>query len=155
MQIAEGIRDVKFQLERCREEHILHLESLKIEADNECINGLQEIQSRVSRNVADYFTNISTREECTVKIEKMKLPRFDGEIRTYAKFKSDFNKYIGPNIKFTDSSAYVLRTCLGESVKNMIMNIHDNIDEIWKRLDEKHGDPSRVADIRYKKSEVH
>ena len=53
-----------------------YLESLKTgQADNECIDGLHEIQSRVNRNVADYFTNMSTRKECTVKIEKMKLPR--------------------------------------------------------------------------------
>ena len=124
------------------------MESLKTgEADNEWIDGLHEIQSRINCKVAAYFTNISKRNECTVKVEKMKLPRFEGQIRTYAKFKADFNKYIVPNIKCTDSSAYVLRTCLGESVKNAIMNIHDNIDEIWKRLDERYGDPSRVADM--------
>ena len=148
VQIAEGIRDVKLQLERCREAHMHYLESLQTgEADNENIDGLHEIQSKVNRKVAEYFTSISKNKECTVKIEKMKLPKFEGEMRKYAKFKSDFNKYIVPNIKLTDSRAYVLRTCLGESVKNVIMNIQDNIDEIWNRLDEKYGDPSRVADM--------
>ena len=42
----------------------------------------------------------------------MKMPVFDGDIRDYSRFKSDFLKKVVPEMKSEDSSSYGLRSCL-------------------------------------------
>ena len=45
-----------------------------------------------------------------LKIERMKLPVFDGNIRSYPQFKSDFKKFIMPRLSSKASAAYVLKS---------------------------------------------
>ena len=47
----------------------------------------------------------------------------------------------------SDDISYVLRSCLGNEPANTLKSIDDDITEMWKRLDEKYGDPSKVADV--------
>ena len=47
-----------------------------------------------------------------IKLEHMKMPVFDGDIRDYPRFKSDFFKQVVPEMKSKDSMTYVLRSCL-------------------------------------------
>ena len=44
-----------------------------------------------------------------------------------------------PNMRSDESSAYVLRSCLNEKVRSIVVNVEDKTDELWKRLDEKYG----------------
>ena len=41
----------------------------------------------------------------------------------------------------------VLRSCLDDKIKDVVINVEDNMEKIWKRLDEKFGDLSKLADI--------
>lgn len=45
-----------------------------------------------------------------------------------------------------DSACYILRSCLGKEPTDAIKGVEDDIQEMWKRLDEKYGDPAKVAD---------
>ena len=47
----------------------------------------------------------------------------------------------------SDDVSYVLRSCLGSDPATTVKSIADDISEMWKRLDEKYGDPAKVADI--------
>ena len=45
------------------------------------------------------------------------------------------------------STAYVLRSCLTKVPLDIVKNVDDDLDEMWKRLDEKYGKPSKLADV--------
>ena len=47
----------------------------------------------------------------------------------------------------SDNVSYVLRSCLGSDPATIVKSIDDDISEMWKRLDEKYGDPAKVADV--------
>ena len=74
------------------------------------------------------------------------MPSFNGTIREYPQFKQDFQKQVMPTVD-KDSACYILRSCLekepAETVKGVL---DDNIKEMWKRLDEKYGDPAKLTD---------
>ena len=61
-------------------------------------------------------------------------------------FKRDFEKQIMPHLQ-SDDASYVLRSCLGSDPATTVESIDDDISEMWKRLDEKYGDPTKVTDI--------
>ena len=47
----------------------------------------------------------------------------------------------------SDDVSYVLRACLGSNPATIVKSIDDDISEMWKWLDEKYGDPAKVADV--------
>ena len=46
-----------------------------------------------------------------------------------------------------DTLSYTLRSCLGKEPLAHVKSVDDDVYEMWKRLDEKYGDPSKVADV--------
>ena len=44
-------------------------------------------------------------------------------------------------------AAYVLRSCLGKEPEGLVKSIDDDVQEMWRRLDEKYGDPAKIADV--------
>ena len=50
-------------------------------------------------------------------------------------------------MKSKDSTAYVLRSCLTKVPLDIVRYEDDDLDEMWKRLDEKYGKPSKLADV--------
>ena len=79
---------------------------------------------------------------CRLKLEPMKLPTFKGDIRAYHQFKYEFAK-----LDSMDSAAYVLKSCIIGSASHIIANVDDNIKEMWVRLDNKFGRPTKLVDM--------
>ena len=79
-------------------------------------------------------------------MEKIRLPRFEGEIREYSQFKKDFQKQVLPTLN-VDNATYVLRSCLGKEPSDTVKSVDDDLDEMWRRLDSKYGDPAKIADV--------
>ena len=46
-----------------------------------------------------------------------------------------------------EAAAYALRSCLGKMSYEIVKNTDSNTDEIWKKLDEKYGKTSVIADL--------
>ena len=44
-----------------------------------------------------------------------------------------------------DSACYILRSCLEKEPAETVKGIDDDIKEMWKRLDEKYGDPAKLT----------
>ena len=76
-----------------------------------------------------------------VRLEKVSMPFFDGTVRQYPQFKQDFQKQVMPTVS-KDSACYVLRLCLGNEPTDAIRGVCDDIQEMWKRLDERYRDPA-------------
>ena len=82
-----------------------------------------------------------------LKIERVKLPTFSGNIRDYPRFKKDFKSYVSPSIK-TGSDAYIMKEmCLKDEALDLIKNVDDDIDAIWERLDDRYGKASKLTDV--------
>lgn len=80
-----------------------------------------------------------------LRLEKIKMSRFDGDLREYPRLRKDFEVQVMPSL--TNSTApYTLRSCLGKEPMAVVKGVDDDITEMWKRLDEKYGDPAKLAD---------
>ena len=110
---------------------------------------LDDMTEKFTSRIGPKDDKVAKRETCTsssLQLQKIKLPRFEGEIRAYPQFKRDFEKQIMPHLQ-SDDASYVLRSCLGSDPATTVESIDDDISEMWKRLDEKYGDPTKVTDI--------
>ena len=81
-----------------------------------------------------------------IKLGPMKKPEFDGNIRKYPNFKKHFEAHVKP-LCTEEQLAFVLRSCLSESIQDDIDSLGDNADDIMERLDRMFGDQSRLVDI--------
>ena len=72
------------------------------------------------------------------------MPRFDGDLREYPRFRKDFEIQVMPSL--TNSTApYTLRSCLRKKPMAVVKGVDDDIAEMWKQLDEQYGDPAKLA----------
>ena len=77
----------------------------------------------------------------SVQLERMKFEPFNGEIRKYPKFKTEFQTYIKPLC-----IPFVLRSYLKDEVKEEVENVVDDYEALWERLDAKYGDRGQLID---------
>ena len=78
-------------------------------------------------------------------MEKPKLPKFFGDVREYAIFKSDFKHAIEARYTKRDSITF-LRTCLHGKPLDLIKGINTYYDAAWEYLDSIYNDPRFVSD---------
>ena len=88
-----------------------------------------EIQVFISCN-SKYVakTNDVTTMKNNLKLERLRFNTFDGDLRKYPKFKSEFTKYIQPSYK-TEEAVFVLKTYLSEKMREELKNIEE-LDEL-------------------------
>ena len=121
--------------------------AIKFAAQIQC--QLADMTEKLTLQIGPKDDTVAKREPSTssnLQLEKIKLPRFEGEIRAYPQFKRDFEKQIMPHLQ-SDDVSYVLRSCLGSDPAAIVNSVDDDISEMWSRLDEKYGDPAKVADV--------
>ena len=81
-----------------------------------------------------------------LRLEKIKMPRFSGELREYPRFRKDFEIQVMPSLN-SSTAPYTLPSCLCEGPLAVVRGVDDDIDEMWRRLDEKYGDPAKITDV--------
>jgi len=107
----------------------------------------QEISGRIEAFISAKRDDNNAKDKGNpLQLEKIKMPSFNGNVRNYPQFKTDFEKQVMPSIN-SDNAPYVLRSCLGKEPADTVKSGDDDIDAMWKRLDEKYGDPAKVADV--------
>ena len=82
--------------------------AIKFAAQMQC--RLDDMTEKLTLRIGPKDDKVAKRETCTssnLQLEKIKLPRFEGEIRTYPQFKQDYEKQIMPHLQSNDAS-YVL-----------------------------------------------
>ena len=152
MALRKTEKDIELALTDCKSAHAKMLEiSNGTSAENE-IEWIRKIQTRYNETIEriETFTATiedekKTKQSSPLRLEKVKMPFFDGTIRQYPQFKQDFQKQVMPTVN-KESACYILRSCLGKEANDTVKSIDDDIQEMWKRLDEKYGDPAKVAD---------
>ena len=157
-----ALRDLQTQLEdeflECKQSNAELLQLLYRESAEAEMNWIARIQTyyhEIKEKIVVSYTNVEedkkTKQESTasasfLKLEKVRMPHFDGKLREYPQFKRDFQKQVMTQTRKSDA-AYVLRTCLDGEPARLVNSVDDDIDEMWQRLDEKYGDPAKVADV--------
>lgn len=58
----------------------------------------------------------------------------------------DFEKQVMPTTSI-ERAPYILRSCLGKEPADIIKSFDDDLEAMWKRLDEKYGAPTKVVDV--------
>ena len=81
-----------------------------------------------------------------IKLDKIPLPRFAGDIRGYPKFRSDFDKLVLPNIA-AEEAGFTLRQCLSKDVLSCLSSCEDDAEIMLKKLDEKYGDTCQLVNV--------
>ena len=87
----------------------------------------------------------SASTSCGFKMEKPKMPRFAGDVREYAIFRSDFRHAVDSRFSKRDAIS-LLRTSLHGKALELIKGIGTDYDAAWSYLDSVYGDPRFVAD---------
>lgn len=152
MALLKAEKDIERALADCKSVHAKVTDILdQASAENE-IEWIRRIETRYNETIEmiGTFTAATERENnakqnCALRLEKVQMPFFDGTVRQYSQFKQDFQKQVIPTVN-KDNACYVLRSCLGKEPTDAIRGVDDDIQERWKRLDERYGDPAKVAD---------
>ena len=104
-----------------------------------------EVSGRIESVIAEKTDHNSERKQKPLQLEKIEMPLFTGEIRD-PRLKMDFEKQVMPTINI-ESAPYILRSCLSKGPPDVVKIIDDDYKALWKRLDEKYGDPAKVVDV--------
>ena len=151
--VREG--NLKAQLERCKTaqaELVSKLPFDQIEEEMKWIQSLYERQLEISKLIEmlsqkQYKDKEKQRQATSLKLERMTLPIISGKIRDYPMFKADFSRHVMSEITCSQSQAYVLKSCLKGEQLSIIDNVDDDIEEMWKQLDNRYGRPSLLTDV--------
>ena len=93
----------------------------------------------------EYIVNSNSKARSKVRMEKLPLPKFDGSVRSYPRFKKEFMELVMPNLS-EGEAAFTLRRCLTKVVEVTLGACDENVTEMLRRLDEKYGDPRKIVD---------
>lgn len=105
-------------------------------------------------SACDRFTFKEARSCCSkpcetqgnsIKLERVKFRTFDGDVRKYPKFRSEFIEFVAPLCPERQVT-FVLKSYLCDSVRREVENIDHDIDAVWARLDEKYGAVHKLVD---------
>ena len=94
-------------------------------------------------NASSNNTNNSHR---TTSLAKMPPPKFSGNIRDFARFKSDFETIVTPDSPSEYHTLYTLKErCLVGEAHEIVKNLND-IDSAWERLSDRYGNEINIVD---------
>ena len=80
------------------------------------------------------------------KLAKMDPPKFSGDIRDFARFKSDFERIVMKEYDDETHQVYTMKSkCLEGDARNLVKNLQ-TLDDIWERLKDKYGDTNDIID---------
>ena len=89
--------------------------------------------------------NHGSKEHCSFRMEKPKMPKFYGDVIEYFIFKAVFKHLVETRYSKRDSIT-LLRSCLQGKPQELIKGIVQDYDAAWEYLDSIYGDPRLVAD---------
>ena len=153
--LKESQCDLKTQLERCKNAQAQYLSTLernKVKDELSWTDDVHNIYTDATTEIAlctqkkHLEQEDSPKRSYGLKLQPMPLPKFDGEIREYPRFKDDFKSQVIPSISKTQQ-AYVLKSCLTGVPLEIVKNVDNSVQEMWQRLDDKYGEPSKMIDV--------
>ena len=155
--LKRGNKHLADRIATCERIHLKYITTIKDQQEREeekdwilpLLNSYSKVCTEIQVFISCNLKHITrTNEEITVKnnlkLERLKFNTFDGDLRKYPKFKSEFTKYIQPSYK-EEEAVFVLKSYLSEKVQEEVYNI-DVLEEVWSRLDKRYGDKGKHID---------
>ena len=147
--IEKERESMKCQFDKLKEVHANYsiMSSEKDDTINrDWINKVAETLNNINSTIDKYVINCDeAKSRKNIRLQKIPLPKFEGNVRNYPRFKRDFINLVQPTLS-TNESAFGLRQCLSESVEAYLGSCDDNVEEMFKILDKKFGDPCKITD---------
>ena len=153
--LNEHQTDLKKQLERCKNAQAQYLSTLQrddVQSELSWTDSIHDIYSEMTSIIAASLQKLKPessddrKKTYGLKLQPMPLPKFDGDTREYPRFKDDFKNQVIPSISESQQS-YVLKSCLTGTPLEVVKTVDHNISEMWRRLDDKYGEPTKVIDV--------
>ena len=152
--IKESQDELRNLFQSCRKAQTKFIQLLPQEdADSQC-SWLEQLHDMMSEMNIKICSVINARKEAadenkknSMRLERMKMPTFQGDVRDYPRFKSDFNEQVVPHVGGDKNAAYALKSCLSKVAYDLVKNVDNDIAEMWRRLDDKYGKPSKLVDV--------
>jgi hypothetical protein len=82
-------------------------------------------------------------EKLKIKVKPLDPPKFDGDIRQYQTFRSNYRKIMTETY---GKNAYALFQCLSGEALSVVHGVEDDFDKMFYRLDQRYADPIRLTD---------
>ena len=105
----------------------------------------QDIEQKMAIEKIQVDKATSNAKSNSVQLERMKFEAFNGDIRKYPAFKTEFQTYVRP-LCMVSQLPFVLRSYLAREVKEEVENVEDDYEALWERLDLKYGDRGQLID---------
>ena len=155
--LRESQSDLKKQMERCKNAQVHYLSTLDrsdVTGELKWTDTIHDLYTDTLQIIASYTSDLqsetrldeSKKNSFGLKLQRMPLPTFNGEIREYPRFKDDFRTQVMPSISI-EQQPYVLKSCLTGTPLEIVKNVDHSIQDMWKRLDERYGEPSKLIDV--------
>ena len=158
--VSKVVEEIRYLYGRCKLVHAEYIHSLRLTDDTVDIDSdkwleeIIDIYNEIIRKAVLFTSNgkdelgyessaILSGQE--IKLPRIPLPVFDGNVKDFPRFKADFTKYVRPRLN-KSIVAYVLKSCLTGQPLEVVKNLADEEEVIWSRLDEKYGQPSKLLD---------
>ena len=158
--LSKVVEEIRYLYGRCKLVHAEYIHSLRLTDDTVDIDSdkwlkeIIDIYNEIIRKAVLFTSNgkdelgyessaILSGQE--IKLPRIPLPVFDGNVKDFPRFKADFTKYVRPRLN-KSIVAYVLKSCLTGQPLEVVKNLADEEEVIWSRLDEKYGQPSKLLD---------
>ena len=146
---------IKSQFTRCKElqnEYISLLNRVPVASEIEWIIKMQRKLSDVNVKFGVYLKSENPKVETVkpkigseLKVQPVKSPVFEGNVRNCPVFKQNIKKLIAPQMGSDLACSYVQKSCLSGDSAEIVKNL-DDTKEIWSRLDIRFGRSSKLVD---------
>ena len=99
--VKEELSDLKKQLDACKLVHRKYIATLYEIPEQEIkwVSNLQEQVLEMNTKVSLLTANRESKKRSSIRLERIKMPKFDGNIRDYPRFKADFTRQVLPEFK--------------------------------------------------------
>ena len=128
---------------------IVRFDAIEVETDN-LLDQLREKKPAVVEKIENTESSDKKmrelREPNYLQLERLKLEKFNGEVRKYPTFKESFNLYVVPMCP-KSQLPFILRSHLEPNVREEVENVEDVMNLLWERLDSKYGNHSKYVDV--------
>ena len=112
---------------------------------NELKNEVEKYIQSSSKDLINIVRFTPVTAATRLRLQRVNLPHFDGNIKQYPCFKSHFTRQVLQEIKSTDPAPYALKSCLSGTAFDLINNTTDGLEEMLRRLDEINGKISKLT----------
>lgn len=127
-------QSVEENFDKKLEEEELYIEQAEI-IKNEAYAQLMASRKKVEEECAT--------EKLKIKVKPLDPPKFDGDIRQYQTFRSNYRKIMTETY---GKNAYALFQCLSGEALSVVHGVEDDFDKMFYRLDQRYADPIRLTD---------